>query len=405
MSLFDNSLLDKYKSDERIKQMLNGCELLNLEDFMNWYLPDKSRRRSTRLQQNSAYKMADQTRRKKEENDMYILSMTLLQDLATAVCGKNTIGKNYGRSSIVNAVSNPEFDFLVAVDMDLPQSNAKQRISSVVAFLAAEKGECFESEPGIDRSNVYSVNLICCKQNKHTVKQIKTVKSVVLLGAYMYCIKNNSNVAPKDKIGILELAGAYVNLSGFFAYTKVGFDKDNSLFGKYCFPDAGNLAMSVDVRKYTNEDIFGMVTGTKKRDPLGIKDDTGIYKLGLPDSDHSPEAQKQALVARISSLKHMMEFDYNKVNNTPHLKSFKDSILNINNSSKKYLTAREEAQAVQEYLDIEHAEYKKLMNKKNKSQASAPECDNNDYSCAISGGRNKSRKRKPRMKKTTRRRR
>ena len=402
MSLFDHSLLHDYKSDERIMKMLNGCELLNLEDFMNWYLPDTgSRRRSTRLQQNTTYKMADQTLTKKEEEEMYIRSMALLKDLATAVCGKNAIGKKYGQNSILSAVSNPEYDFLVAVDTDLPKSNAKQRISAVVAFLAAEKGECSKSEPNIDRSNVYSVNLICCKQNKSMVKPIKTVKSVVLLGAYMYCIKNNTNVDMKDKLGILELAGAYVNLSGFFAYTKVGFDKDNSLFGNHCFPDAGNLAMSVDINKYTNEDIFGMVTGTKKRDPSGIKDDTGIYKLGLPDSDHSPEAQKQALVARISSLKHMMEFDYNKVNNTPHLKTFKDSILNIKNSSTKYLSAKEEAQAVQDYLDTEHAEYKKLMNK-NKSQVTAPVCD--DYSCAISGGRKHTRKRKPKTKKLTRRR-
>ena len=398
MSLFDNSLLDLYKSDTRIQQMLNGCELMNLENFMIWYLPGENiqRRRSTRLQQNTDYKTADLTLTEKEEKDLYIRSMTLLKDLATAVCGKNAIGKKYGRSSILNAVSNPEYDFLVAVDMDLPQTTPAKRISSVVAFLAAEKGECLKSEPDIDRSSVYSVNLICCKQNN--LNTVKTVKSVVLLGAYMYCIKNNSSVAKKDKIGILELAGAYVNLSGFFAYTKVGFDKDKSLFGQNCFPDAGNLAMSVDIKQYTNEDIFGMVTGTKRRDVSGIKDDTGIYKLGLPDNNNSPEAHKQSLVARISSLKHMMEFDYAQVQNTPHLKSFKDSILdNVKkSSSKQKLSAREETQAVQDYFEIENAEYKKLMNKKYYKAPVVEEC--NGYSCGISGGRTRIKTRSSRSK-------
>lgn len=391
MALFDNTLLDLYKSDSNIKKMLNGCELMNLETFMTWYLPpEEERRRSIRLQQNSDYKTADIILTETEKKKMYNRSMGILKDLATAVCGKDAIGEIYGKRSILNAVSNPEFDFLVAVDMAQPQSNPKQRLYSVVAFLAAEKGECFESTPGIDRSKVFSVNLICCKKNDiHSVKMIKTVKSVVLLGAYMYCIKNNGNVKMDDKIGILELAGAYKNLSGFFSYTKVGFDKDNSLYGDYCFPDANNLAMSVDINKYTNDDIIGMVTGVIKRDPKKIKDNTGIYELGLPGDDDLSAVAKQKLIAKISSLKHMMDLNYHEVQNTHHLKAFKDSIVKKMNYSTS-LSPVEETKAVQDYLEDEKTEYKKMVKKRPCGSESS--ANNIFSSCAISGGRSRRRR-------------
>ena len=188
-----------------------------------------------------------------------------------------------------------------------------------------------------------------------------------------------------DKIGILELANAYMNLSGFFSYTKVGFDKDNSLFGKYCFNDASNLPMSVDITKYSNADIIGMVTDTKKRDPTQIKDGTGIYELGLPDKNIKSEVETQALIAKISSLKHMMDVDYKKVQSTLSLKSFKDSIVDKKNFPKNSTTETQEKLAVQEYLNDVKSIYKKQLD--SKKTVCIPKEDN--AYCVISGGKSR----------------
>ena len=348
MSLFNafNGLED-YRNDPKIAKMLNGCELMNHAEFMEWYLPDDIRY-SARIE--SEYP-GSVKRRKVENKEVRNHAMEVLEELATNVCESN-IDDEYGQRTMKKLKKASHFDLLVAVD-----TKKKKVLSSVVAFIIVEKGECSLSLSGsIDRSEVYSVNLICRREEKPNKK---SVKGVVLLGAYMYCIKNNENIHVDDKIGILELAGAYTNLSGFFSYTKVGFDKDSSFFGKRCFDDADNLPMSVDINQYSNTDIIQLVSGEKKRD--SVKDDTGIYELGLPDKNDETGIQYQMLIAQICSLQHLMNLSYNKVEENEELQTLMDEILSkkkqqtgskkSSKKSSKNVRIEEEKNAVQDYLD------------------------------------------------------
>lgn len=347
MALFDTKNgLDEYRNDKKIEKMLNGYELLNYDEFMRWYLPNEVRY-SERIE--TEYP-GSKTRRKLENKEVKIHAMDIFKELAANVCASN-IDDEYGLATVNHLKKKSHFDLLAAVDTTNTKS-LKTKLSSVVAFIIVEKGECSVSDPGIDRSNVYSVNLICSR---------KSVKGVVLLGAYMYCIKNSRDIHTKDKIGILELAGAYTNLAGFFSYTKVGFDKNNSLFGKKCFNDADNLPMSVDINLYSNDDIIQLVCGEKKRSATEVKDDTGIYALGLPDKNDTARVKNQMLIAEICSLQHLMELSYEKVKKNEDLKSLLDEIVKrgmIKGRLKKDDRIAREKKLVQEYLDEVKAVYK-----------------------------------------------
>lgn len=349
MALFDTTNgLDEYRNDKKIEKMLNGCELMNYEEFMRWYLPNDVRY-SERIEIEYP---GSRKRRKLENKEVKIHAMDIFKELATNVCESN-IDDEYGQNTMKHLKKKSHFDLLVAVDTTMIKKiSAKTKLSAVVAFIIVEKGECSISDPGIDRSNVYSVNLICRREDRPNAR---SVKGVVLLGAYMYCIKNNRDIHTKDKIGILELAGAYTNLAGFFSYTKVGFDKNNSLFGKKCFNDADNLPMSVDINQYSNADIIQLVSGEKKRSATEIKDDTGIYGLGLPDKDNTVKIKNQMLIAEICSLQHLMELSYKNVKKNEDLKPLLDEIVKRGMMGKGRLKKDDrialEKKLVQEYLD------------------------------------------------------
>lgn len=350
MALFhETNGLSHYKNDNRIKQMLNGCELMNHEEFLEWYLPPEIKY-SKRIE--SEYS-GSAKRRKIENIEVGKYARQVLLELAENVCA-SSIDADYGRTTMRNLKKLNRFDLLVAVkNPEAKKNTSKQNLSSVVAFIIVEKGECSIDSDNIDRSDVYSVNLICRREDKPNKT---TVKAVVLLGAYMYCIKNNENMHVKDKLGILELAGAYTNLSGFFSYTKMGFDKDNSLFAKTCFKDADNLPMSVDINQYSSEDIIQMVSGEKKRDVNQIKDDTGIYELGLPDKHNKAQVENQLLIAQICSLQHLMNVNYKELKKNDELQTLLDEILQSNPTKQKRRQLKdekkkEEKQIVQDYLD------------------------------------------------------
>lgn len=373
--------LDDYRNDKRISGMLNGCKILNHIEFMNWYLPEESR-----FSQRTLLKYPEsEEQRNKADKTIEIFARYVLQDLSISVC-EGKIGNTYGRNAMNNLKNINNFDLLVVMDPSIKivkstkaEHQATKKLLSIIAFIIVEKGECQQSKRSlksntalIDRSDVYSVNLICRREDK---PDKTSVKGVVLLGAYMYCIKNSPLIAIKDKIGILELAGAYTNLSGFFSYTKIGFDKDNTFYGNTCFADPGNLPMSVDINQHNNEDIIQMVCGDKKRVRVAINDDTGIYELGLPDKNNTAEVKAQAQIAKISRLKNMMVLDYDKMKaiDTKLL----NAILNKSVSSLLLQTPKDKVVVVQNYLDMLKAKYK---NNKNTTKADG------NLSCTINGG-------------------
>ena len=373
--------LDDYRNDRRIAGMLNGCKILNHIEFMNWYLPEESR-----FSQRNLLKNPDsEDQRNLADKTIEIYARYVLQDLSISVC-EGKIGKTYGRDAMNNLKNIDNFDLLVVMDPSIKIAKATQaehqankKLLSILGFIIVEKGECTKSKRSqastaalIDRSDVYSVNLICRREDK---PDRTNVKGVVLLGAYMYCIKNSTSIAVKDKIGILELAGAYTNLSGFFSYTKIGFDKDNTFYGTTCFTDPGNLPMSVDINQYNNQDIIQMVCGDKKRDRREINDDTGIYELGLPDKNIAAEVKAQAQIAKISRLKNMMVLDFAKMKAVDT--NFMNAILNKSDSSLLPQTQKDKVIVVQKYLDMLKAKYK---NNKNTTKADG------NLSCTINGG-------------------
>jgi len=200
------------------------------------------------------------------------------------VC-EDFVHPEYGANSIRN-LKKDNFDLLVAISNKAEDTNidihkktktvSRNKLQNVLGFIIIEKGECKK------KPDLYSVNLICVKSNSKYGK----VKGTILLGAFLYC-----NKLAGGKKSILELADGYNNVAGFFAYSKLGFDRDLELYDPtqgVCFYDMNNLPMSVNLTKYTENQIIGFVTGSQKR--TDINDPTGFIKL-IPQTDKQKKIQ------------------------------------------------------------------------------------------------------------------
>jgi len=162
---------------------------------------------------------------------------------------------------------------------------------SVLGFVIAELGEC-SREP-----NVYAVNLICSQSGL----------GKLLLGACLYCIKYNDDVS--EKKCILELAHAYKNTPGFFMYTKLGFNLDDSLIGEEgeCFFDYLHLPMSVMLNddKFTQQYFVDMMVRSDFKQ-ADVDDPSGIYELGLPKKESEDGRKSSTLQKEMVQLANIM---------------------------------------------------------------------------------------------------
>lgn len=275
--VFKTSYLDKFRNNSGIISALNGVKLYNYEEFIEWYSPNEIRQ-SKRLRTNEEGHSKDVLKEVME------ISRKTLEELSTSVCDDN-IAPEYGSSSIRN-LKNDNFDLLVAISNKAEDTNidihkktktvSRNKLQNVLGFIIVEKGECKK------KPELYSVNLICAKSNSKYGK----VKGTILLGAFLYC-----NKLAGGKKCILELADGYTNVVGFFAYSKLGFDRDLELYEPtqgVCFYDMGNLPMSVNLTKYTENQIIGFVTGSQKR--TDTNDPTGFIKL-IPQTDKQKKIQ------------------------------------------------------------------------------------------------------------------
>ena len=189
-----------------------------------------------------------------------------------SICGSD-VGRRYRANSLDAAIfsMNPTFDILFL------RSKAGD---NVLGFIVAELGECAK-EP-----NVYAVNLICSQSGL----------GKLLLGACLYCIKFNDDVS--EKRCILELAHAYKNTPGFFMYTKLGFNLDDSLMEKegVCFFDILHLPMSVTLNgdKFTQQYFVDMMVRSDFKQ-ADVVDPTGIYDLGLPKKESEDGGKSSAI--------------------------------------------------------------------------------------------------------------
>lgn len=251
-TLFSNKLISELSKMSDVKRVLNNKSI----SFQT-------------LSQFTGGKMFNKYSGKENEDELY-------RKIGSA-CG-DVVSSDYIEKSLNEVLDdkpNPYMDILFI-------KNKRQKI---LGFLIAELGACAM------RRQTYAVNLICSESGL----------GKLLLGACLYCIKYNEDVYTKSCI--LELAHAYRNIPGFFMYTKMGFNVDNSLIGDkydYCFHDAAQLPMSVKLTdKYTKQYIVNaMVRSDFKQ--TDVRDDTGIYELGLPSSKKSEAIQeKMTLIANI----------------------------------------------------------------------------------------------------------
>jgi hypothetical protein len=276
MELFETSVLDTYRNDPRIVSALKDVNLLNLSEFKNWFAPPD--KKSSRLEEVARAQGKGQEytlRRQASALEKETIAGSVLEELALNVCldkkGDPAIGQTYGINAVRRAVANAKFDLLVAIEpTPIPARTtltaSQHKLDRIVGFIIAEYGECKR------KPTVWSINLICNRPNKNGF----SIKCNTLLGCFVYCIKNSTYTQE----GVLELAGGYSNMPGFICYTKMGFNKDLSLFGRDCFRDFNNLPMICNLSQFTNETIINCAADRGRRVVTPVEDDSGLYSAG-----------------------------------------------------------------------------------------------------------------------------
>jgi hypothetical protein len=307
MDLFVNPTLDEYRTDPRIITALNGIRLLNLSEFTDWFQPQD--RKSKRIEEGMVLAGPEaeteyRLRREISNQEKQAITKDILQKLANTVClnpktGRSIIDEEYGKEAISRLGSNPNFDLLIAIDptkisTGYTSTVSQNKLKKVVGFIIAEFGECKI------KSHVWSVNLICAKTNKAGF----SIKGAILLGAFLYCIKNSHYI----KEGILELAGGYKNINGFISYTKMGFNKDLSLYRRGCFFTLNNLPMSVNIDDLENETIINRAADIERRRVTEIEDESGLYSSGIIS-----DIDLQNLLITINDLLYKLEISFNLI--------------------------------------------------------------------------------------------
>jgi len=290
MALFLNPALDEFRNNSDVVAALNGVRLYNLTEFNEWYGPGESRQseRITKEAMKSAPKAQKlEFLRQTSVNQKETIAYEVLLKLANTVCRnpitqQPAIGEGYGKHAIDN-LKYKEFDILVAVDpgeikTGRTKTVSQHKLEHVVGFIIAEYGECKK------KPEVWSVNLICTTRTKLGY----SIKGGLLMGAFLYCIKMGSYIPE----AVLELADGYINTSGFFSYTKMGFNKDLSLYGDDCFSDSGNLPMSADLTNLDGTTIINRAIDKERRIVTEADDDSGLFNAGKI----SPSLQKKLVI-------------------------------------------------------------------------------------------------------------
>jgi hypothetical protein len=319
-------------------------------------------------------------RRQASFTEKETISKNILQDLANTVCvdpktGRSAIGEAYGRSAI-NRLGNSDFDVLVAIEeAEIPagktETVTRHKLNHVVGFIIAQLGECKR------KNDVWSVNLIC---SRTLMSGGASIKGSILLGAFLYCIKNSKF----KQEGILELAGGYRNINGFISYTKMGFNKDLSLYDPVrhiCFHDFNNLPMSCNISTINNETIINRAGERERRVVTPIEDDSGIYNAGKID----PSIQDRLILC--NDLLYRIQLNYVIILNDPYI--LKSTSLTNKFNALLASGANNENRMIQELTNERIQILQEIVSGKNCIQ----ECINGVCNClGWSGGKYKTKK-------------
>ncbi len=292
MSLFLDDIIEEYSG--RVSGLLINYELYNRSAFHAWYSPPPLRSTARSI-------AVDIERMKAEETERSEIAMGVLVKLA-GIC--SDIGTEYGERAITSAINAGEdkYDILVAVDkrveirLGSTQKTSQDKLRAIAGFIVVEKGECEE------RPNSWCVKLICVSPG--------SVKGSMLLGACLYCITrlvNNPNI---NQECLLELAGVYNNLPGFFSYTAMGFLRDDSLWGEDCLHEKHCMPMRADLSRVSPNNIVNKVVGlapplvlSATNDPSGLWN-RKCYVFKYKKNDGNPVYAVLKEIQTISNLLH-----------------------------------------------------------------------------------------------------
>ena len=287
MSLFEDAVLNEYRQNPHVQASLRGHVLLNKREFMAWMDPPK-------LRESTGTSKSRKDARERTHEDVTEIHNAQLQQLSAHVC--LGIVDDYGFETMDQIINDVEdYDVLVAVTPDYNAVGSltgtkrltNRKIDKVVGFIVTELGEC-KKEP-----TAITVKLICVREG--------TIRGGLLMGAYLYCLKKQRTY---KKMGMLELARGYLNVPGFISYTKLGFDKNLSLYGERCFKDYVNLPMSVNLTRIPEETIILRATENDRRVLTADEDNSGIYMLGRATTEE---------LAVYNNLLCKAEMDYEKL--------------------------------------------------------------------------------------------
>lgn len=287
--LFKKELIDEFQRQPLIQKALGGCCLMNTYDFLEWFGQTIIRK--------------DNTLRREMAESIYKMVIEHFKSIANSACEKG-INADYSVHSMKMVLESSDFDILVILaphweKLKRDETKVKPKVSlekkrnHVLGFVIVQKGECKKL------ATTYSINLICTRSNDKLAYQRystdakqkldrQRIKGCILLGAYLFCAKKYGQTH-----GILELAGAYNNVEGFFSYSKQGFVKDLTLFGHDCFKDYNNLPMSADLESLSYEKIIEHASADKSLELKAedIKDDTGFIKF-VPKTERQKKLQR-----------------------------------------------------------------------------------------------------------------
>jgi len=253
--VFISPQLDSFIVEPTIHDYLQekgNLTILNYEEFMKWY---------SKINESIIPTQED--------------IITGLVDMTTIVC-KNVIGKKYAKKAINNLMSKPDsFDFIAVVTNNYkdPITTIEEIISvrnnTILSYIIIQKGECsvYPDE--------YAISLICSR--KIIVPGTETTlvcKASILISAYLYCLKKIGKT-----MGLLELADGYSNLQGFYSYSRLGFEKDMTLYTIQCFDGIDNLPMSVKLIDYAESEIVSNTITTERYHDIILRDTTGLIIL------------------------------------------------------------------------------------------------------------------------------
>ena len=267
------------KNDPRMKAVLNGFKLINKEGFLRWVTPTHSEKNLTKKIKDSNSRMV-----KSLFNKIY---GSRVGEAYTKASFSHVFPKYNEEIQKARMIFNTgrykdhKFDWLAAVHPDyLKRTSIDEKADAVENFLITELGECRKL------SKTISVNLIC------SAKVNAKVKGYHLLGAMMYCIKRSQKY---EKSAVLELAGRFRNVSGFYSYSTVGFERDETLFGNDCFSDPNNLPMRVKLgRGISLDTIIDHASGNVVPN---VKDETNLFenKQYFIENKKVPAVQQEQL--------------------------------------------------------------------------------------------------------------